>query len=99
MEKLVSGTIPHGKSDTVKFIPEKDGIYLLGLSSCPCAYSVISSNAPVGLYSGDGLSLIYSVDRLYFGVPDGVEQFTLTATELSQEFCGYVYQWLRKLHI
>ena len=79
MEKLVSGTIPHGKSDTVKFIPEKDGIYLLGLSSGPCAYSVISCNAPVDLYSGDGLSLIYSVDRLYFGVPDGVEQFTLTA--------------------
>ena len=79
MGKLVSGTIPHGKSDTVKFTPEKDGIYLLGISSGPCAYSVISSNAPVGLYSGGGLSLIYSVDRLYFRVPDGVEQFILTA--------------------
>jgi hypothetical protein len=79
MDKLASGTIPHGESDIITFTPGADGIYLLGVTSGQCAYSVTSSTAPVGLYCGPTLSFIYGVERLYFSVPDGVEQFKLTA--------------------
>jgi len=79
MEKIASGTIPHGKADAITFAPEADGAHLLGVSAGSCAYSVVSSNVPVGLHVGEGLSLIYGAKRLYFKVPDNVNQFTLTA--------------------
>jgi len=79
MEKITSGIIPHEKKDTIKFTPEVDGVYLIGLSAGSCAYSAVSSNVPVGLYAGDYLSLIYETERLYFLVPDNVNQFGLIA--------------------
>ncbi len=78
MVEVASGNIPHGKSGTVNFTPESDGIYVLGASAGQCAYSVVSSNAPVGMYTGDGLSTISGADRLYFKVPAGLEQFSIT---------------------
>ncbi len=79
MIKAASGTIQYGKSGAINFIPEDDGIYLLGVTAGQCAYSVVSSTAPVGLYAGDRLSFIHAVNRVYFKVPDSVEHFTLTA--------------------
>lgn len=79
MAKVASGTIPHRNMGTVSFTPESDGVYLLGISAGSCAYSVVSSTVPVGIYAGDGVSLIYGAERLYFEVPDGVQEFTLTA--------------------
>ena len=79
MTKVASGTIQHGKSGVINFIPEDNEIYLLGVTAGQCAYSVVSSNVPVGLYAGDRLSFIHAVDRIYFGVPDNVNQFTVTA--------------------
>lgn len=76
-ERIDFGMIPYRKTGTVKFTPERDGIYLLGASAKNCAYSVISSTAPVGLYTGNGLSLIYGAERLYFKVPSSTEKFTL----------------------
>jgi hypothetical protein len=85
MQKVDSGTIPHGEAGTIAFTPEADGVYLLGASAGSCAYSVASSTAPVGLYAGEGLSLIYGVDRLYFKVPAGTEQFTLSVRSAGAE--------------
>jgi len=77
MTRIDFGMIPYRKTATVKFTPENDGIYLLGAWAGNCAYSVVSSNTPVGLYTGNGLSLIYGAKRLYFKVPSSTEQFTL----------------------
>jgi hypothetical protein len=79
MTKVASGTIPHGEQGAITFTPEADGVYLLGVSAGRCAYSVVNSTVPIGLYAGEGLSLIYGVERLYFKVPDSVQEFTLTA--------------------
>jgi len=77
LEKIAKGMIPHDQKGTVRFTPAVDGIYLLGASAGSCAYSVISSNVPVGLYAGSPLSLIRGAKRLYFKVPANVDQFTL----------------------
>ena len=79
MARVASGTIQHEKTGAIAFVPEADGVYLLGVSAGQCAYSVVSATAPIGLYTDDGLSFIYGVERLYFTVPDNVKQFTLTA--------------------
>jgi len=79
LNKVASGTIPHGEQGTVRFVAETDGLYLLGASAGSCAYSVASTNAPIGLFAGDGLGLIYGSKRLYFAVPEGLDEFTLTA--------------------
>lgn len=76
--KLSTGTIPHSTEGVVAFTPEKDGIYLLGASAGSCAYSVLKSNVPIGLYADRGLSLIYGAKRLYFSVPAGLPAFTLS---------------------
>jgi hypothetical protein len=79
MIKVASGAIQYGQSGEVNFTPEYDGVYLLGVTAGQCAYSIVSSNIPVGLYAADRLSFIHAVNRIYFSVPDGVEQFAVTA--------------------
>ena len=79
LAKIDSGMIPHGEAGTVAFTPDADGVYLLGASAGSCAYSVVSANVPVGLLASPSLSLIYGAEQLHFRVPDGVEEFTLTA--------------------
>jgi len=79
MEKVDSGMIEHAEQGSIDFTPEMDGIYVLGASAGSCAYSIVSSNVPIGLFAADGLSLIYGADRLYFRVPEGVDTFSVTA--------------------
>jgi hypothetical protein len=76
---LAFGSIPHGETGTVAFRSDRDGIYLLGVSAGRGAYSVIRSNAPIGLYAGDKLAFISGAKRLYFQVPNGLKDFTLEA--------------------
>lgn len=78
MKALVSGTIPHGESGSVQFVPETDCLFFLALSSGGCAYSIIKANAPLGLYAAEGLSLIGGAERLWFHVPDGTDTFSVT---------------------
>lgn len=78
LSKVASGTIPHNETGSVRFTPQAGGLYLLGASAGSCAYSVMSTNAPVGLYARDGLSLIYGAKRFYFKVPAGATEFTLS---------------------
>lgn len=78
MKALLSGTIPHGESGSVTFTPETNGLLFLVLSSGSCAYSIVKTNVPVGLYAAEGLSLIGGVERLYFCVPDGTDAFSIT---------------------
>ena len=80
MEKIEGGRIPNDERGTITFTPETDGLYMLGAGAGSCTYSVISSNAPIGLYAADRLQLIFGAERLYFKVPDGVEEFIITAT-------------------
>ena len=78
MVKIASGTVPYDATGTATFTPSTDGVYLLGASAGSCAWSVNDSNVPVGLHARAGLHLIYGAKRLYFKVPQGVKQFTLT---------------------
>jgi hypothetical protein len=79
MRTLVSGTVPQGKQGTMSFTPEADGICYVNVTADGCAYSIVQSNVPIGLYAGQGLSLIYGAERLYFQVPEGLERFTISA--------------------
>lgn len=85
LTKIQSGLIAHDSEGTVSFTPEQDGIYLLGVSAGSCAYSVVSANVPVGLFAAEGVSFIYAAARLYFHVPAGAQEFTLTATGWGNE--------------
>lgn len=78
-DSVAAGTIPHGERGTVTFVPENDGLYPIIVSAGRCAYSVASSNVPLALYAGDGLSIIGGAERLYFNVPSNVDEFTLAA--------------------
>jgi hypothetical protein len=80
LERITSGTIPHNQQGTVRFTPQQGGIYLLGTSAGSCAYSVISANVPVGILTSDSARFIYAAKRMYFHVPEGVKEFSITAT-------------------
>jgi hypothetical protein len=77
-EHVASGKIPSGGTGTVSFTPAADGVFLLGASAGGTAYSVVSSNTPVGLYASQRLGLVAG-GRFYFKVPEGVREFDLTA--------------------
>ncbi len=77
LAKIAGGTIPARQAGAVRFTPKSDGIYILGTSAGRCAYSVTSANIPIGLFTGDGVSLIHEARRLYFHVPAGVREFTV----------------------
>ncbi|MFH1922232.1 MAG: hypothetical protein ABIP48_20400 [Planctomycetota bacterium] len=77
LAKIASGTIPHDQAGAVSFTPTADGVYLLGASAGSCSYAVAGANVPVALYAGERLHLIHAAKRLYFKVPEGVDQFKL----------------------
>jgi len=79
MKKVLAGQIAYRQTGCIRFTPERDGVYLLAASAGGCAYSVVSANTPVGLFTGDSLRLIYDAKRLYFRVPAGVKRFAVTA--------------------
>jgi len=85
MKSLAAGTIPRGAADVVSFIPTVDGIHVLRASAGGCAYSVLRSNVPVGLYAGQKLSLFLGIERLYFKIPTGMQTFAVTAFDAVQE--------------
>jgi len=78
LDPVASGIIPHAQNGSVQFTPDKDGLYLLGLSAGSCAYSVTKSNVPLGLHTANGLSVIQGAKRFYFHVPAGTGEFTLS---------------------
>jgi len=85
MEPLESGSIELGKSGIVGFTPDEDGIFLLGVSAGGCAYSIKSSNVPIGILTGDGASFIREAKPLYFFVPDNLDSFTISARSSGSE--------------
>lgn len=76
-EVISSGTIPHGDVGTIRFTPPADGMYALRILAESSAYRLISANAPVGVFGGAWVNIIYGAERLYFHVPAGPEQFTI----------------------
>lgn len=84
-DSLATGTIPHGQQGTIRHTPNADGLYLISVTAGACAYSVASSTAPLAIYAGDGVSLVYGAERLYFRVPAGVQAFTVGAEGPSGE--------------
>lgn len=80
MNPVAEGQFENNQSGVVSFTPAADGIYLFGASAGSCAFSVEKSNVPLALYARSGTSFIHGAQRLYFSVPDGVKQFTMTAT-------------------
>ncbi|HQN00249.1 MAG TPA: hypothetical protein PLL36_04190 [Candidatus Hydrogenedentes bacterium] len=78
MKTLVSGTIPPGESGTIQFTPQADGLLFLAFCAGGSAYSILDTNAPLGFYAAEGLSLIGGAGRLYFHVPTETGAFTLS---------------------
>ncbi len=62
---------------TLAFAPEADGIYYVLASAQSSAWSVQRTNVPVGLYVGAKLHTMSGAGRLYFAVPEGVEEFSI----------------------
>lgn len=77
LEKIASLTTPQEQAATVKFMPARDGLYLLGASAGGAAWSIAHANVPVGLYAGQPLHIIFGAKRLYFHVPAGLREFSL----------------------
>lgn len=84
-EDIASGTIPRGERGIAEFTAPTDGIYSVLVSAGSCACSVLGADVPLALYAGDGLSVIYGAKRLYFKVPRGLRQFTLSARTGGEE--------------
>lgn len=72
-----SGFIDYNKSGSIEFIPQTDGLYLLGISAAGGAYSFKSSNAPLGLYAAERLWVFGEVKNLYFKVPQKIKEFKI----------------------
>ncbi len=79
MDAQQSGTIDPGQTGVLRFTPEEDATYLVGLSAGGCAYSIRQSNAPLAILTGDGASFIREAKPLYFFVPANPGTFTVTA--------------------
>lgn len=79
LQTIQSGTIAHNTQETVQFTPGTDGPLFLTLSSGGCSYQVVSANVPVGITTVQEASFIGVVGRLYFTVPAGLTEFTITA--------------------
>ena len=79
MDAQQSGTIDPGQTGVLRFTPEEDATYLVGLSAGGCAYSIRQSNAPLAILTGDGASFIREAKPLYFFVPANTGTFTVTA--------------------
>ncbi len=79
LKQIAKGRIPFKAQGVIEFTPKKDGLYLLGATASSCAYSLVRSNVPAGLYCADGVHLIYGAKRLYFYVPAGVRAFKVLA--------------------
>ena len=79
MDAQQSGTIDPGQTGVLRFTPEEDATYLVGLSAGGCAYSIRQSNAPLAILTGDGASFIREAKPLYFFVPANAETFTVAA--------------------
>jgi len=84
---LAAGTIQPNAAGKVTFTPKADGVHLLAVSAGPCAYSLVRSDAAVGLYAGPGcpLSVIRGAKRLYFRVAAGAGRFTVNAATRGRE--------------
>lgn len=79
MDAQQSGTIDPGQTGVLRFTPEEDATYLVGLSAGGCAYSIRQSNAPLAILTGDGASFIREAKPLYFFVPANADTFTVAA--------------------
>lgn len=73
-QDLQQGEIPVAKVGNIKCAVPQDGLYVLLLEAGGNAYSVKSSNAPLGIFAEPVVHFIYGVERLYFAVPAGVAQ-------------------------
>ncbi len=76
-DRPVKGEVPFEQTAKVRLEPEKDGIWLLGLSAGGCAYSIVSANVPVGLYAGTGLQLFRGAGSLFFHAPEDATACTI----------------------
>ncbi len=78
LAKVASNSIPYKKTGVATFTPKTNAIYLLRISAGSVAYSVVSSNVPLGLLASEGLGIIDGAKRLYFNVPASLKQFSLS---------------------
>ncbi|MFO7973199.1 MAG: hypothetical protein R6V12_01035 [Candidatus Hydrogenedentota bacterium] len=85
MKTLQSGTIGLGETGAIRFTPDHDAIFLLGVSAGGCAYGIERSNVPLALLTGDGASFIREAKPLYFFVPENVDTFTISARGTGRE--------------
>jgi len=77
LKKITSINAPQEGTAAIKFTPDRDGVFLLGVSAGGAAWHVVRANVPVGLYAGKPLHTIFGAKRLYFYLPAGIKEFTL----------------------
>ncbi len=78
METIASAQSAIESKGTVRFTPDRDGLYSLAASGGGSAWSVVRSNVPVGIYARQAVHTIGGADRLYFQVPKDLAKFTLS---------------------
>jgi hypothetical protein len=78
MEASEAGSIVAGSDGKITFEAKAKGVHSLRLSSEDCAYSIQSSNAPLGIYAGRRVVFVGGSPRLYFNVQKGIEDFAVT---------------------
>lgn len=66
-----------GEDTTIALTPERSGLHYVLISAGGSKYALMSANVPVALYAGSKLHFIGTVERLYFAVPEGAEEFTV----------------------
>jgi hypothetical protein len=77
MNRIAAGVIGLQEEGTVTFAAGDDGLYIIGISAGLNCFGLVSANTPTALLAWDRTHLIGHTERLYFSVPEGIEQFTL----------------------
>ena len=77
MNRIDAGVIALQEKGTVTFTAGDDGMYIMGVSAGLNSFGLMSANTPTAFLAWDRTHLIGHTERLYFSVPEGIEQFTL----------------------
>jgi hypothetical protein len=75
--RVTKGQTEPGHDALITFTPESDDIHRVLLSASSSKYALRTANAPVGLFAGARLHTMSGAERLYFRVPQDVEEFTI----------------------
>ncbi len=76
--EVAGGTFGEQQGE-ISFTPTADGLHFVGVSAGKWggAYRLLRTNAPVGVYAGQAVRVIFGAERLHFSVPEGLATLSL----------------------